>query len=154
MGREIERKFLVRSDVWRVQARPVEIQQGYLAAEPERTVRVRVAGERATLNVKGPSKGAVRGEWEYEIPAADAEELLRLCRQPLIVKTRWRLDHAGRLWEVDEFHGENAGLVLAECELPAADAALELPDWVGEEVTGDDRYYNAYLTRHPFREWS
>jgi len=156
---EIERKFLLAADAWRSDAsrggaEATELRQGYLAAEAERSVRVRLARRRGTLTIKGPGAGAVRGEWEYEIPAAEAEELLELCRRPLIEKTRWRVDHAGRVWEIDEFHGANAGLVLAECELPDAEAELVLPSWVGREVTGDERYYNAYLARRPYGTWA
>jgi adenylate cyclase len=153
VGREIERKFLVVSDAWRDLAEATDMRQGYLAAEPERSVRVRLAAGEATLTIKGPSRGAERDEWEYSIPPHEGAELLAICRQPLIEKTRWRLKHGGRVWEVDEFRGANAGLVMAECELPHADAALELPAWVGEEVTADERYYNAYLARHPYGEW-
>lgn len=155
MGREIERKFRVRGDDWRRRAESVRaIRQGYLAAEKERSVRVRVEGSGATLTVKGKTEGAVRAEYEYEIPRADAEAMLdSLCLLPLIEKTRHLVRHAGRVWEVDEFAGENAGLVVAEVELEAEDAGVSLPDWVGEEVTGDPRFYNANLVARPFSRW-
>ncbi|NTU60530.1 MAG: CYTH domain-containing protein [Deltaproteobacteria bacterium] len=154
MGAEIERKFLVRDDRWRAGATGTPYRQGYLAADPDRTVRVRLAGTRGYLTVKGRSRGLERAEFEYEIPAADAEELLdRLCLGPLVEKTRYRLEHAGHVWEVDEFAGENQGLLVAEVELGSADERVELPDWAGDEVSGDPRYYNANLARHPFTRW-
>jgi CYTH domain-containing protein len=154
MGIEIERKFLLANDGWRGLGTPILMRQGYLAADPVRTVRVRIEGERAVLTIKGKSSGASRGEWEYEIPVADAAELLDgLCEQPLVEKVRHRIDHAGHTWEVDEFHGLNAGLVVAEIELAAEDEAFEKPDWIGQEVTGDKRYYNSSLIRTPYSHW-
>jgi adenylate cyclase len=154
MGTEIERKFLVRSDQWRVGAVGEIYRQGYLAADPDRTVRVRVAGDRGTLTVKGRAEGLARAEFEYEIPVQDADEMLdTLCLRPLIEKVRYRVPHAGRTWEVDEFVGENRGLVLAEIELGDAAETVELPGWAGREVSDDPRYYNANLVRHPFSRW-
>lgn len=158
MGVEIERKFLVASDAWRQLGTPELLRQGYLTSDPLRTVRVRIEGrsgeENGVLTIKSKSEGASRGEWEYPIPLADAVELLeRLCERPLVEKYRRRIDHAGFTWEVDEFLGENAGLVVAEIELPSEDAVFERPDWVGQEVTGDKRYYNANLIRHPYSTW-
>jgi adenylate cyclase len=156
VGVEIERKFLVRdlSVVAGLSGTPMR--QGYLCVEPERTVRVRLSGTRAFLTVKGvPSdSGASRAEFEYEISARDAGEMLdRLTLRPQIEKIRYRLN-AGRLvWEIDVFDGENAGLVVAEVELPSEGMAVILPNWIGEEVTGDPRYYNANLVSHPYREW-
>jgi adenylate cyclase len=119
-----------------------------------RTVRVRVEGERAVITIKSKSTGASRGEWEYEIPVPDAAELLeRLCEQPLVEKVRHRIGHLGHTWEVDEFMGENAGLVVAEIELGSEDEAFEIPDWIGQEVTGDPRYYNSSLIRLPYSKW-
>ena len=119
-----------------------------------RTVRVRIEGERAVITVKGKSTGASRGEWEYEIPVADATELLDgLCEQPQVEKIRHRIEHAGHTWEVDEFLGLNAGLVVAEIELDAEDEAFEKPDWIGHEVTGEKRYYNSNLIRQPYAQW-
>lgn len=154
MGVEIERKFLVASDAWRQLGTPVLLRQGYLTADPMRTVRVRIEGEQGMLTIKSKSEGATRGEWEYPIPLADAAELLdRLCERPLVEKYRRRIEHAGFTWEVDEFLGENAGLVVAEIELPGEDAAFERPDWIGQDVTGDKRYYNSNLIRHPYSTW-
>lgn len=154
MGTEIERKFLVRDDGWRAGAAGEVYRQGYLASDPERTVRVRVVGEHGYLTVKGKTEGLARAEYEYPIPASDANELLdRLCLKPLIEKTRYRVAHGGHVWEVDEFEGENRGLVVAEVELEDAGETIELPGWVGSEVSDDPRYYNANLVRHPFGRW-
>lgn len=153
MGVEIERKFLVRSDAWRSLGEPVLLRQGYLSSHKERVVRVRIDGEQGVMTIKGRNVGAVRGEWEYPIPLADAAELLLLCEQPLIEKYRRRISHAGHVWEVDEFLGVNAGLVVAEIELAAEAEAFELPDWVGTEVTDDLRYFNSSLIKHPYSAW-
>lgn len=154
MGIEIERKFLLAGDGWRGLGTPTLMRQGYLVADAVRTVRVRIEGERAVITVKGKSTGASRGEWEYAIPVPDAAELLDgLCEQPLVEKVRHRIEHAGHVWEVDEFLGLNAGLVVAEIELGAEDEAFDKPDWIGREVTGDKRFYNSSLIRHPYSEW-
>ena len=154
MGVEIERKFLLAGDAWRGLGQAVLLRQGYLSSARERVVRVRIEGEQAMLTIKGANVGASRGEWEYPIPLADAVELLDgLCEQPLIEKVRHRIEHAGMVWEVDEFLGANAGLVVAEIELASEDQPFEKPDWVGAEVSGDARYYNANLIRHPFSQW-
>jgi adenylate cyclase len=154
MGIEIERKFLLANDAWRGQGQPTLMRQGYLAADPVRTVRVRIEGGRAVITIKSKSVGASRGEWEYEIPVPDAAELLdRLCEKPLVEKTRHRIDYAGHTWEVDEFAGENAGLVVAEIELGSEDEAFDKPAWIGREVTGDPRYYNSSLIRLPYSRW-
>lgn len=154
MGIEIERKFLLANDAWRGQGQPTLMRQGYLVADPVRTVRVRIEGERAVVTFKSKSIGASRGEWEYEIPVPDAAELLdRLCEQPLVEKTRHRIEHGGHTWEVDEFQGENAGLVVAEIELASEDEAFDKPAWIGREVTGDARYYNSSLIRLPYSRW-
>ena len=153
MGVEIERKFLVRSDAWRSLGAPVLLRQGYLSSHTERVVRVRIEGEQGVMTIKGRNVGAVRGEWEYPIPLADAAELLLLCEQPLIEKYRRRITHAGHVWEVDEFLGVNAGLVVAEIELDAEAEAFELPEWVGAEVTDDLRYLNSSLIKHPYSAW-
>ena len=154
MGVEIERKFLLTNEGWRGQGHPTLMRQGYLVADPVRTVRVRIEGERAVITIKGKSTGASRGEWEYEIPVPDATELLDgLCEQPQVEKIRHRIAHAGHTWEVDEFLGLNAGLVVAEIELGAEDEAFEKPDWIGAEVTGDKRYYNSSLIRMPYSRW-
>jgi adenylate cyclase len=154
MGVEIERKFLPAGDGWRGLGEPTLMRQGYLCSDPVRTVRVRIEGERAVITIKSKSIGATRGEWEYEIPVPDAAELLeRLCEQPLVEKVRHRIGYKGHTWEVDEFLGENAGLVVAEIELGSEDEAFETPDWIGQEVTGDPRYYNSSLIRLPYSKW-
>jgi len=154
MGVEIERKFLLANDGWRGLGQPTLMRQGYLCADPERTVRVRIEGERAVITIKSKATGASRGEWEYAIPVPDAAELLDgLCEQPLVEKIRHRIPHAGHVWEVDEFLGLNAGLVVAEIELGAEDEAFARPDWIGREVTGEKRYYNSSLIRHPYSLW-
>lgn len=154
MGVEIERKFLLQGDGWRSLGQPVLLRQGYLSSHKERVVRVRIEGGQAMLTIKGRTVGASRGEWEYPIPLADAAELLDgLCEQPLIEKYRSRIAIGGHVWEVDEFLGANAGLVVAEIELGSEDEAFDKPDWVGEEVTSDVRYLNANLIRHPYTSW-
>ncbi|PNU18585.1 adenylate cyclase [Geothermobacter hydrogeniphilus] len=154
MALEIERKFLLRNDTWKVGAEGVAYRQGYLSLDPQRTVRVRIAGDRAFLTIKGATRGCARSEYEYPIPLQQARQMLdELCLRPQIEKTRYRVPHAGLIWEIDEFHGANEGLVLAEVELDRPDQPVVLPDWVGEEVTGDERYYNACLSRTPFSSW-
>ena len=155
MPQEIERKFLVKGEDWRVPGTGVPYRQGYLSTVPERTVRVRLIRDKGYLTVKGISVGATRAEYEYEIPAGEASEMLdNLCERPLIEKTRYRLEHHGMTWEVDEFDGDNAGLIVAEVELENEDQAITLPDWVGKEVTGERRYYNASLIAEPYTGWS
>ena len=154
MGVEIERKFLLAGDVWRALGEPVLLRQGYLSSNPERTVRVRVEGDQGSMTVKGKSVGATRAEWEYPIPLLEANELLeRLCEQPIIEKYRRRIAIGEHTWEVDEFLGANQGLVVAEIELDSEDQRFEKPDWIGEEVTDDRRYFNSSLIRHPFCNW-
>jgi adenylate cyclase len=154
MGLEIEKKFLLRDDSWKQSAVGTHYVQGYLMNDRGITVRARIAGDTGYLTVKGPSQGAGRQEYEYEIPVADAEPLLRtLCKKPLIEKTRYKIDHAGFTWEIDVFHGENKGLVVAEIELDSEDQHFELPPWAGEEVTGERRYYNAQLVLKPYSTW-
>jgi adenylate cyclase len=154
MGVEIERKFLVRGEAWKALAPGVLLRQGYLSSHPERVVRVRIEGEGALLTIKGKTSGASRGEWEYPLPLADAQVFLdTLCERPVIEKRRYRIPFAGMTWEVDEFLGENAGLVVAEIELVSEDQVFERPDWLGEEVTQDARYFNSSLLRHPFSRW-
>lgn len=153
MGREIERKFLVSGEGWRT-GQGTLYRQGYLSREVARTVRVRTAAGRGFLTVKGPAKGAGRPEFEYEIPIADAEAMLaELCARPLIEKRRFVVDYGGLTWEVDEFMGENAGLVLAEVELEDETQEFERPPWLGQEVTADERYYNSRLSERPYRGW-
>jgi CYTH domain-containing protein len=152
MGIEIERKFLVAGDAWRA-APAVAYAQGYLNRDKQRTVRVRVVQRQAWLTIKGASAGAVRAEFEYEIPVADAEQLLALCDGPIVRKLRRKLEHAGHVWEIDEFQGDNAGLVVAEIELPAEDAPFQRPAWLGAEVTHDPRYFNSNLATAPYSTW-
>lgn len=152
MGVEIERKFLVTGDAWR-SGSATHIRQGYLSREPAHTVRVRIAGTHAFLTIKGPNAGPRRAEYEYPIPRVDADELLALCEPPVIDKVRYVVPHAGMRWEVDEFFGVNAGLVVAEIELPAVDQPFVRPPWLGAEVTDDARYYNANLATHPYSTW-
>ncbi len=157
MGIEIERKYLVR-DLYVVDGLPgVRIRQGYLSVDPERTVRVRTAGTRTFLTVKGRTSesGASRAEFEYEIPLRDGELMLEgLAIRPLIEKTRYRVTAEGLVWEIDVFAGANEGLVVAEVELSSETTAFELPGWIGEEVTGDTRYYNANLVGYPYQTWA
>ncbi len=160
MAHEIERKYLVRSDAWRAAASKtdatgVKIRQGYLSTSNTRSVRVRTAGERATLNVKGNKVGPRASEFEYSIPLGDAIQMLsELCRRPFIEKTRYDIRGLdGHIWEVDEFHAENAGLVVAEIELSHEDQTFAHPAWLGEEVTDDARYLNTNLVERPFTTW-
>ena len=153
MAKEIERKFLVHRELWQPKDEGVEIAQGYLAADKKRAVRVRLAGDRAWLTVKGPTKGVERLEFEYEIPAADARAMLILCERPWIEKRRYLEQCGAHTWEIDCFRGENEGLVVAEIELSAADEIFEHPTWLGAEVSDDSRYLNASLMRLPFSRW-
>jgi adenylate cyclase len=153
MGKEIERKFLVTGEAWR-KGEVSDYRQGYLSIDKQRTVRVRVAGDVARLTVKGITEGATRAEYEYPIPVADAKSMLEtLCLRPLIEKRRYRIRHGGMTWEIDEFLGENAGLVVAEIELETVQQPFDKPSWVGEEVTSDPRYYNANLVTRPYTTW-
>lgn len=152
MGIEIERKFLVRGEGWR-QGEGLPLSQGYLNRDKDRTVRVRTAGPRGYLTVKGRNVGATRAEFEYEIPLADAQALLALCEGPVVQKCRYRVEYAGMVWEIDEFEGENAGLVIAEIELEREDQPFAAPEWLGEDVTQDPRYFNSNLASHPFGRW-
>jgi adenylate cyclase len=154
MAKETERKFLVKDDSYKKPGKGEYLQQGFLSTDKERVVRVRIKGDKAWLTIKGSSQGATRTEYEYEIPKEDAEYLMEhLCIKPTIEKHRYLVEHAGFTWEVDEFHGENEGLVLAEIELPGEDTPFDLPAWVGEEVTGDARYFNSNLAVRPFSGW-
>jgi adenylate cyclase len=155
MAIEIERKFLVNGNSWRRGATGQRIRQGYICSFPDRAVRVRIDGDRAFLTIKAAQNGASRYEYEYEIPMRDATEMLeRLCERPLIEKMRHHLTVDGREWVVDEFEGENAGLMVAEVELEKEGQAIALPDWAGAEVTDEPRYLNVNLVRHPYRLWS
>ncbi|MDH3712996.1 MAG: CYTH domain-containing protein [Gammaproteobacteria bacterium] len=155
MAEEIERKFLVRSDAWRALVqRSAYYQQGYLTVNENCTVRVRLEGERALLNIKNTTLDIRRQEYEYAIPLADAREILdTLCAGRRLSKTRHFVAHDGEVWEVDEFDGANRGLVLAELELTDVDQAFDRPDWLGAEVSGDARYTNAALATRPYSSW-
>jgi CYTH domain-containing protein len=152
MALEIERKFLVINDDWKI-GNPVQICQGYLNRDPDRTVRVRTAGTQAWITIKGRNKGSVRSEFEYPIPLDDAATLLILCERPLLEKRRYHFEQDGCTWEIDEFLGDNLGLVVAEIELDRPDAEFSLPSWVGMEVTHDSRYFNSNLSVNPFTNW-
>lgn len=152
MGTEIERKFLVRGDDWRA-GEPTLYRQGYLNRDQHRTVRVRVAEDAAMLTVKGVTLGMSRAEYEYAIPVSDAEDMLKLCEGPLIEKKRWLKPMGKVLWEIDEFLGDNQGLIVAEIELECEDQHVDLPRWIGKEVTHDDRYYNSSLSLAPYKTW-
>ena len=154
MAAEIERKFLVRNEAWRASvSRSVPMRQGYLA-EGNASVRVRVDETGANLNIKSMTLNISRLEYEYDIPEGDAHEMLdQLCQRPIIEKTRHYIEAGGHTWEVDEFAGDNAGLVVAELELAAEDEAYERPDWLGEEVSDEARYYNVSLVTYPYRDW-
>ena len=156
MGTEIEHKFLLRDESWRGQVeRSASMRQGYLMSNSRCSVRVRIADGQGFLNIKSGVLGIQRSEYEYPIPLADAEELLdTLCEKPLVEKTRHFVRHQGHLWEIDEFAGANAGLVVAELEVDHPDETFVRPDWLGEDVSRDIRYYNSQLARHPYTSWS
>lgn len=155
MQLETERKFLVKDDGYKGQAvESHRIRQGYIAHDMGRSVRVRVLDDKGILTVKGPFVGlGSRPEWEKEISLQEAEDLFRLCKPGSIDKTRWIVPAGERKFEVDEFHGDNEGLVMAEIELKSQDEAFGRPSWLGDEVTGDPRFYNGYLARNPFKNW-
>lgn len=155
MATEIERKFLLKSDAWRSEADAgVPMRQGYLIGAAKASVRVRISGDQAYLNIKSATLGVQRQEYEYAIPVQEATELLdTLCEKPLIEKTRYHVQHGGHTWEVDVFEGDNQGLEVAEIELSDADEDFARPDWLGEEVSHDTRYYNVCLVKHPYKDW-
>jgi adenylate cyclase len=154
MGKEIERKFLIAGDAWRALAQGTLYRQGYLNSAMERTVRVRTVGNKAFLTIKGLTVGATRAEYEYEISFADCNAMLdTLAERPIIEKKRYKIPREGLTWEVDEFFGDNTGLVVAEVELASEDQVFEKPDWIGQEVTGDPRYFNSNLFKHPYTKW-
>lgn len=154
MAKEIERKFLIKRGLWQPQSQGVEIRQGYLSLDPERTVRVRTKGAKGYLTIKGKNQGISRTELEYEIPYEEACQMLEeLCLRPLVEKTRYLEQHGQQLWEIDIFAGDNEGLAVAEAELPSEDTALALPIWIDREVSGEDRYYNSSLIKLPYKNW-
>jgi CYTH domain-containing protein len=154
MGTEIERKFLMKDDSWRSLAKGTRYRQGYLNSTKERVVRVRTIDEKGFLTIKGITTGATRVEYEYEIPDTEATAMLdELCEKPLIEKNRYKIAFDGLTWEVDEFFGENQGLIVAEVELESEDQEFEKPGWIGEEVTGDPKYFNSNLIQNPYLKW-
>ena len=154
MGIEIEKKFLLTGTEWKQLATGTAYRQSYLNSVKERTVRVRTINDQGFLTIKGVSVGATRLEYEYEIPLEDANALLdELCEKPLIEKNRYKISFSGFTWEVDEFFGENDGLVVAEIELESENQVFDKPEWVGEEVTGDSRYFNSNLINNPYTKW-
>lgn len=154
MGIEIERKFLLKNSDWKKEiSKSIEIRQAYLSLDKERTVRVRLKGEKGIITIKGQSQNISRQEFEYEIPKADAIVLLELCHRPMIEKIRYEVVHEGLTWEIDEFSGENEGLILAEVELESEDQIFNKPTWIGKEVSDDIRYYNSSLVKLSFRDW-
>jgi adenylate cyclase len=156
MAQEIERKFLLAStDFKKAAFKKTRITQGYLSSVPERTVRVRIKGTSGYITIKGKGNesGASRFEWEKEIPVAEVEQLLEICEQGVIDKTRYEVKVGDHVFEVDEFYGDNEGLMMAEIELSSEDESFIKPDWLGKEVTGDARYYNSALTRNPYKNW-
>jgi CYTH domain-containing protein len=153
MPAEIERKFLLADDSWHDGSPGVRIAQGYLSQDPDRTVRVRIAGETAWLTIKGRSEGITRAEFEYEIPLEDAKALLELCLPSVIDKTRHLITFGGHDWEIDVFHGDNEGLVVAEVELADVSDSPDIPPWLGAEVSSDPRYFNSCLAMNPYVKW-
>ncbi|BDU77670.1 CYTH domain-containing protein [Mesoterricola sediminis] len=154
MAKEIERKYLVKLDTWVPQDGGVHFKQGYLNSQKERVVRVRIEGTKAKLTIKGVTTGVTRSEFEYAVPVEDAAILLdNLCEQPLIDKHRHKEVHGGKTWEIDVFHGDNEGLVVAEVELASEDEKIELPAFIGAEVSSDPRYFNSNLLKNPFKSW-
>lgn len=155
MAQEIERKFLVKGGFKNLAKKETRITQGYLSSVPERTVRVRLKGEKGFITIKGigNKSGASRYEWEKEIPTEEVKELLSICEPGVIDKTRFLVEAGEHTYEVDEFYGENEGLTVAEVELSSEDEQFEKPEWLGEEVTGDAKYYNSMLMKNPYTKW-
>ena len=155
MANEIERKFLVKGEFKNLASKATRIVQGYLSSIPERTVRVRIKGDKGYITIKGigNASGASRYEWEKEIPASEVEDLLKICEPGVIDKTRYLVKVDNHTFEVDEFYGDNMGLVLAELELSSEDESFQKPHWLGEEVTGDTKYFNSMLMKNPFTKW-
>ena len=156
MALEIERKFLVDTDdkPWKDNSSVSFIKQGYLCDDVKRSVRIRIADAHAFLTIKGESKGMTRNEFEYPIPIADAKQLLAMCLHSIIIKTRYTINIDGQTWEVDEFHQDNEGLIVAEVELASTEQEISLPDWIDVEVTHDTRFYNLALSQCPYKSWN
>ena len=155
MFKEIERKFLVHGEEWRPFATSSEFCQGYIYSSPKGLVRIRTESEKAFLTIKGPKMGISRTEYEYPIPLTDANELLEtLANKPLIYKTRHKIPMGKYIWEIDEYRGDNTGLIVAEIELESEDDVFEKPNWIGKEITHDARYRNAALAKYPYSQWA
>lgn len=154
MAIEIERKFLLFNSDWRKEVyASLQISQGYLSSDPGRTVRVRISDQQAFITIKSKTEGTSRAEFEYEIPIGDARQLIQLCERPIIEKVRNLVKVEEKIWEIDEFAGDNQGLIVAEIELETEEETITLPDWVGKEVSHDPRYFNASLISHPYNQW-
>lgn len=154
MGTEIERKYLVNSNEWKLLGKRIFYLQGYLLSDKNRTIRIRTIEDRGFITIKSSTKGISRNEFEYEIPVEDARVILEtLCEKPFIKKYRTKIKLNDLIWEVDEFLDENDGLVIAEVELKNENQKIDIPDWIGEEVTGDMKYFNSMLTKNPFTKW-
>ncbi len=155
MGQEIERKFLIKKDIWKnaTKEKASYLKQGYISTDPGKTIRVRIAEDKSFLTIKGKSEGIARAEFEYEIPTEDANELLNLFASNCIEKVRHEIVYDGKLWEVDVFSGDNEGLIIAEIELDSVDENFALPAWIDKEVSGDERYFNSNLSKNPFKKW-
>ena len=154
MAKEIERKFLVKNDDFKNNSVAVLFRQGYLSTDIDRVVRVRIEGNQAKLTIKGRNSGMTRDEFEYEIPVDQAKELLdKLCLKPIIEKYRYKVEVDNLIWEVDQFMGDNEGLIIAEVEVPSEDYRFDIPEWIDKEVTGIERYYNSYISQHPYKNW-
>ncbi len=154
MGQEIERKFLIKSKAYRKQATVIPIIQGFIGKDNKNVVRVRIKSKQAFLTIKGETLNASRSEYEYKIPLEEAREMLtNICKKPLIEKNRYELKYKNKQWEVDEFYGENQGLIIAEVELKHPDEKFEKPPWLGKEVTDDPKYFNVNLIKKPFSKW-
>jgi len=155
MGIEIEHKFTLKNEQWRDHvSRSERLVQGYLAGNERASIRVRITGDKANLNIKSATLGTFRQEYEYEIPLADGEKILNdLCEKPVIDKVRHYVQHAGKTWEIDEFSGENTGLIVAEVELESENEQFDIPEWADQDVSDDPRYYNVSLVKHPYKNW-
>ncbi|MCH7732009.1 MAG: CYTH domain-containing protein [Candidatus Marinimicrobia bacterium] len=155
MGKEIERKFLVKESNWQKSSKGSLIQQGYIVIRKEKVVRIRIMNDKGYLTIKGTTTGATRNEYEYEIPLEDARQMLNnLCEKPILEKHRYKINQGGMTWEIDIFHGDNEGLIVAEIELEYEDQEFEKPDWVDMEVTDDPKYFNSNLVKNPFKKWN
>jgi len=153
MPLEIERKFLVNTEKLTIESEGTFLCQAYLSEDAARTVRIRIAGEKAFLTIKGQTNGISRKEYEYPVPVADAREMMQLAIYPPVEKTRYKILHEGMMWELDIFHGKNEGLILAEIELTSENQTFTRPEWIACEVSGDPRYFNSYLAKFPYRSW-